>query len=91
VGLAGLSLMMWQTWITFVPEHQRNLYRMRVYESARRASLGAASWAGRRGIAVEASTGDEASARAWYETARWLASSAAGRAARAIEQARGIG
>src|SRR5208337_299501 len=90
VSLATLTIMGWQMWVTFVPAHQRTLARMRVYDAARRVSLTAAGWAGRQGIATEATTGTEASARAWYETARWLASSAAGAAQRAYDRARGL-
>jgi len=89
VSLATLTIMGWQMWVTFVPAHQRTLARMRVYDAARRVSLSLAGWAGRQGIATEAASGTEDSARAWYETARWLASPARA-AQRAYDRARGL-
>jgi hypothetical protein len=83
-----LGILGWQAWVAFVPEHSRTLARMRAYNLARRAALSSARWAGRRGIAIEASTGAEQHAAAWYASARWLASTAAGALQRAYDRAR---
>jgi hypothetical protein len=86
--LVTLAILGWQAWEAFVPEHSRTLARMRVTDTARRASLHLARRAGRHGIAIEAVTGAEQHAAAWYAAARWLAGSAAGMLQRAYDRAR---
>lgn len=86
--LVTLTILGWQAWTAFVPEHSRTLARMRAYRLARRAVLGSARWAGRQGIAVECAAGAEQDAKPWYACARWLASSAASGLQRAYDSAR---
>lgn len=74
--------------MAFVPAHSRTLARMRAADMTRRATLRAARWAGRQGIAVEAAAGDQDHAAGWYACASWLASTGAGLMQRAYDRAR---
>jgi predicted N-acyltransferase len=89
VQLATLAVVAYEAWIALAPEHTRKLARMRAAEAARRAALRAARWAGRQGIAIEARTGAERDAAAWYACARCLAQTCAARMQAAYDRARG--
>lgn len=86
--LITLSILGWQAWMAFVPEHSRTLARMRAADLGRRGALAVARWAGRQGIAVEATTGAEHDAAAWYACARCLAQTVAARMQSAYDRAR---